>query len=531
MSARKLAVLLMAACVIAAAAQSPSKSRFRIIAPERSYAPADHSADEWQSLGDAVMIEGILLPIYGVNETQRLCVRVDSCTTTPGLYRVEAPYSELDLRGLPLTYADSLATPMYIQMVNDSLFYIEDFHTGLTDTDQLDGGEVRVVSQASSLIDLNGLDKVLRSVPECLGVLANGIFSFPTPSFELNGKTLYAINVAIGDTSTGYYRGNMNGRFQLRLPGAADTDVELRGYSNCVDDCEFSFAINAGADVAHLYMSDLPGHVEASAENAARVAASGTEVHRSLTTLTVGKPATSSEPYTVMIAGTDSAGRITGWDAAYVYTVNGDDSQWKRWGNGQYDDDIVSCIYPIPAGYTYMVEVERHRTIAGYYRLLNPYQRWEYGLFNEHDKGHAHYMYVHAEDPDRVWLEESPIGVDMGDGVIVAHSYAGWMMANGSTADEVTKAGMWGRVRDGYVTFPAGALLARTLKKNPLTYSPVNLYEEFRLKLPVLGADHVLAEPDSAEAVTYDLLGRRVEPTERGMYIERRGGSSRVVRR
>lgn len=105
-----------------------------------------------------------------------------------------------------------------------------------------------------------------------------------------------------------------------------------------------------------------------------------------------------------------------------------------------------------------MVEVEESMTQPGLYRLVNPYgAAFPYNEPGDYDADNNYYLTINAVDPTKVYIEESPTGMNWGDGEFVFFSIAGLRVAQGNLA---AAEGNYGTVKDGVITFPKGSLLA-----------------------------------------------------------------------
>jgi hypothetical protein len=142
--------------------------------------------------------------------------------------------------------------------------------------------------------------------------------------------------------------------------------------------------------------------------------------------------------------------------------------------------DLGMCTYndPFVMGLSYEVPLQESETHAGYYRLKAPYgsafkealEEYGYSLssvgLTSYDEQDELFLYVHAEDPDAVYLERQALGVGVdGAGELAAYSYAGYAMENDYTIEAAAEKGWAGSVEEyqgeanGYVYFGAQNLL------------------------------------------------------------------------
>ena len=143
-------------------------------------------------------------------------------------------------------------------------------------------------------------------------------------------------------------------------------------------------------------------------------------------------------------------------EAKVVETVafeywGGGENPWTSLGIGLYTDDFVVPLYT-RAGepYTYEVEIEENNDTPGLYRIVKAYEpvATAFGV-----EGGGENIEVNAVDPEGVYIELQPIGMDLGDGNISIISWGARYLANYDI--EVIKAnGLLGTLKDGIITLP-----------------------------------------------------------------------------
>lgn len=136
-------------------------------------------------------------------------------------------------------------------------------------------------------------------------------------------------------------------------------------------------------------------------------------------------------------------------------------SPWVALGNCTYTDAIISELYGAPT-VSYEVPIEENFVTPGVYRLVNPYgEYYPYNDPGDWDDSKNYYMVIDASNPERVLLERSTTGCDWGDGALSVWSMAGYYLQNGNSADAVAKAGFYGTLEDGVISWTkAGSLVA-----------------------------------------------------------------------
>lgn len=161
--------------------------------------------------------------------------------------------------------------------------------------------------------------------------------------------------------------------------------------------------------------------------------------------------------YTVVVWGTN------GMQTKVVtasYKTEKNPEVFKSLGMAKYTDDIVAPMFvEEPVNYTYEVEIQESEENPGKYRLVNPYgAAFPYNEEGDWDSSQDYYMTIHAENPDQVYIDLQPLGVDWGMGMMYVYSYASYLMNQGYSADDVAAQGLFGTLKDGVITFPAKGL-------------------------------------------------------------------------
>ena len=197
--------------------------------------------------------------------------------------------------------------------------------------------------------------------------------------------------------------------------------------------------------------------------------------------------------YTVVVWGTN------GMQTKVVtasYTTEKNPEVFKSLGMAKYTDDLFTTFYNV-GNYTYEVEVQESVDNPGKYRLVNPYALYPITQIGSHDTTQDYYVTIHAEDPNRVYIEDLvPLGfVFSSYGMSYVMSDAYYMMEyDGLTTEEIDEAGAWGTLKDGVFTVPAKSLLVTAQALGTLYYANNN--GAFKVVLPGYGE----AEGDEEEA-------------------------------
>ncbi len=130
-------------------------------------------------------------------------------------------------------------------------------------------------------------------------------------------------------------------------------------------------------------------------------------------------------------------------------------SPWTSLGKAIYTDDIIASVYTSAGNETYEVEIQENDKTPGLYRLVNPYGKaYPLNEPGDYDDTKDYYFVIDASNPDRVNVTMTHTGLDWGIGEIMFQSRAQFYMDNGNSADAVYKAGWFGKLENGIITFP-----------------------------------------------------------------------------
>lgn len=490
----------------------------------------DAAEEQWESVGNGSFFEGIILPIYGSSVTPEYAVEISRSTSTEGLYRISNPYKSLaETYPSIFSYDETSAEAIYLQVVGENKFYVKSFSTGLIDLE--DNAPILISSQAENLIKSNDLSTVLSVVPGAFGSFTEGVFKFDDPTFTLNSNTYYDLLVSIAGTN---YRGNTNNGFKILLPGAVDKDYSVSiSHASCADNNSLKFRISLGADVENYKLFIVSGEYPASGTYYDVVAKNGQAFTSTQTAISYNAPETAKAGiYTIYAVTVDAENNTLAGARSLFYVLRDNQEEWEAIeGKAKYVDDIVASIYNNHTDEEKEVAIEVNKEIPGYYRLVNPYaEPYKYVSHNVHTGTHNHYIYINAANPSQVYIEESPIGFEYGDGAMAVVSLAYNQLASGTDASEITS---WGTLKEDVITFPANSLYARELNYNNATWYPVNTNGAFRITLPKTGGiDGIDNDSDETPAEYFNLQGVKVSNPTSGLYIVRKGNqiSKQIIR-
>lgn len=130
-------------------------------------------------------------------------------------------------------------------------------------------------------------------------------------------------------------------------------------------------------------------------------------------------------------------------------------------GKATYIEDFVGIFFGVE-NITYQTSIQRNTVEEGMYRLVNPYGKaYPYNEDGDYDTSKDYYLTVNATDPNYVYVETSPTGMNWGYGAFTMTSVPGYLLDNGMTLDQIKAkySSYFGKMKDGIITMPAGSLM------------------------------------------------------------------------
>lgn len=226
-------------------------------------------------------------------------------------------------------------------------------------------------------------------------------------------------------------------------------------------------------------------------------------------------------------------GKIVGKELIYCYGQQEQAEKWKNIGKAEYSEDVLLSVYPQDvAGHVYKVDIQESVTTPGLYRLVDlygpAYPEYDHLLADENIlTGHDHhYVTVNATNPERVYIEPSPLGLDFGYGEVSFFSEGCLSLMIGDDLNDPLVIEGFGTLADGKITFLGGALY---LYMPDFGMLRGNINHKFYIQLPdPASIDSIVSE--SVEAEYYNLSGMKVaNPTEAGIYIRKTGDRTEKI--
>lgn len=477
--------------------------------------------ETWTSLGTGSFKDFMLGDLFGLTNPGALEVEIEQSTTDPNRYRIVEPYKNYPVvTGLP--YSSAQATPLVLNVAgpNNEYFYIEEFNTGFS----YQGTALSVSDQVASVVAQYGFDAVYNMWgPSDFGVFENNTFTYKT-AVDDDG---YSVLLAIYGTQKMAI--NKNVEFAVALPGAEVKDYSIHvDAPYCAPENSFNIGFQAGDDVAQVGFAVMKGSFAASQANFQYVA--GMEINKTTNKsggVTFTAPNTEKPTeYTVFFVTYDAEGNYQAGAAEYLCGMPNDDDNWTSHGMTKFTEDWYSSIYQgtMPEA---DVEIQVNKTNTGLIRLVNVYKEFfaestaQQHAMDDHD----HYIFIDMSDPEKVFVETSPAGFDLGDGAARVSSWAYLYQQAGKTEEET--APFYGKVANGVITFPKDALAESELHYANGNWMDANANEAFSLKLPEsVGVNNINvdAKDNYAPVEYFNLQGQRVaNPAAGQLLIVRQG--------
>lgn len=464
------------------------------------------SADEWNSIGQGIYYEDLMPALDATIEIgQHWTVDIEENARVKGLYRF-IPYHRYSPIAEYLEGPDD--TYMIVHAENPDKVWIEDFEP------YPDYG----IFSFSQMCAETGWDV---STEYKYGTLSDGCISFPDRSVA---------TVDIMSEEQGWINTTVNGLFKIYLPGAGavtDDYALYISYGYCGADNRVPVSLTLGGDVVAVKYLLTKGLVEeVDADYLSKVASEGITAEGSEI---VAQPQ-SRGVHTLVIVTLDAAGAPRASKTAYVYGSDDEEGEWESLGMTWYNESFVAGYYEEIPELELNVEIQKHKSVAGFYRLVNPYAGHPFCTSIGH-KGHNHYIYIHAEDPKCVYIENSPIGTDFGYGEGRVTSTVANLLDSGMSMAEIKAADVeFGTFEDGVIEFRNWGLWYG--ERDYFDGDWTSTGEHFRVTVPSGGMSGIdgVSDTDNVTPEYFNLQGLRLQDKPgAGVFIEKRAGVSRKV--
>lgn len=229
------------------------------------------------------------------------------------------------------------------------------------------------------------------------GTLKDLIISFPKNSFS-------TYNWMFDEWVTTCY----NDGLKIALPGA---DIEDYTIASKIDFCQpsssVSFNLEYGSSAAKAMGGVYEGYFQDTDANLTYIAANGTELENGLQSY----KNLNDGMHTSFVILLDADGNVKASKTTYFFVYNDTPDDWATIGTTDFADDIYGSAYATRLAYSksHQVEVQQHKTKAGLYRIVDPYNsKWEHYMrlslyLDRHE--HPHYIVIDASDPEKVVMK------------------------------------------------------------------------------------------------------------------------------
>lgn len=462
---------------------------------------------EWTSLGTGLMTDEMVTYLFKLRPLTWE-VEILQSVENPNFYRVVAPYGE--------KFAEALLAQENIRL--DEGEYDNEGKCMLT----IDTTDPEDVYFPKTYIGCDwGYGEMYIGIPSSAKVyFRDGIFGAPPRG------------VAVGDDD-GAVAANISGRFRIVLPGVEATDfaLEITPSSPCYPTLQASNSITIGGDIASIkYTIGYNLQEDEMVSYYKQVAARGYDYTMEPE---LEYEMSGERKETIIMVGFDYNGNEVAYAWASYYYIPDETDDWMSLGEADFTDDAPGVLISNMEPVTYKVEIQEHKYRKGYYRLVNPYDS-KYPYHTNPDRYHTdhnHYVYINAEDPDLVYIEESPMGCDWGYGAMRISSYVQYFLDAGYDMEEIVELEMGGTLENNVISMPEESVLFSMLGYESGDWYESNLSGEFSVVIPKSGVEEIISsDSENAAPVYYNLQGIRVEKPSKGeVYIMRKGSTVRKV--
>lgn len=219
-------------------------------------------------------------------------------------------------------------------------------------------------------------------------------------------------------------------------------------------------------------------------------------------------------------------------------------------------EGFLSCLSLSPfSSETFDVDVEENVYLKGYYRIKNPYKAWAQTAGYDQGHGHSHYLYINAYDPEEVYVEYSPLGLDVSvfGELAVSSDYFALVSQYGYDYLKALNIHSGGKIENKVITFNNRndiRVLCHKLGEWYYTNRLVNpdydedaalaAGEDYEVepyiagpfKLDLSGTSsiaEVMIDGQNVDPVYYNLQGMRIDRPKNGVAIEIRGNQTRKI--
>lgn len=461
----------------------------------------DFPTGAYKSLGMGYMTDDMICPLYSLSPVTYQ-VEIQQSENDPNFYRVIAPYG----KNFATEVNKQLSTPL-----SESEYDVE--------------GNCHIDIDATNPDDVY-FAKTMTGCDWGNGELFIGISTSGTVTLK-DGKFTASLNgLAIG-FGDGAYASNKNGKFRITLPGAKldDYTIALTPETQCLTTHDFKCNLNVGNDVAVVKYAVIQNMQEDEMVKTVNKIAETDNVFRIRGDFSY-KMAEETNKETLIVVALNSENAIVGYDWVTYYFVNQSDEDWENVGTATLKDAALITLYKLDSE-ELTCEMQRNTLRPTYYRLVNPFKNSKYASERYYHSSHNHYIYINADNADCIFLEESPIGFDFGQGLVRYTSSARYYLDAGFELEECIELGLGAEYSDGKLSFGDEAILVSALGYDNGDWYITDAGTEIVLPdgVDLSGVESVIDDNnENAKVELYNLQGIRItNPQEGQFYIKRQG--------
>lgn len=302
------------------------------------------------------------------------------------------------------------------------------------------------------------------------------IYNNMTVPFYNTEKGLFALNTILfteDQKGTGGHYGAPSMEY-LQLPGFKDYEVTMSKSGNFVDGDGVEYAVvqaYKGEDAYSFSYGIAEGALDKTqvAEFAEQIKSDteATLIYSSSATLSFKLDKAGF--YTVVAVSYNNAGEAVATSSCtFEYESVQKEKVWESIGFCQYTDGLIYGHWSIKGygpigGDDWAVEVERHKTEEGLYRLVNPYKNWPFHAVAAQLGGNTtmsgNYYIEFVVKPGEIYMKNAELGVDFTDlglAPLSIQSDTYYLIQEGVEPALLAQAGYMGNNDNGVITFPAG---------------------------------------------------------------------------
>ena len=464
---------------------------------------------EYKSLGTGLYTDDMLLPTFGY-APMTWEVEIQQSVEDPNFYRVISPYGK--------AFADAMLATNNVELAETQY---DSAGTTQLDIDATDPDDVYF---AKTMLGLDwGYGQAYIGIPlsNKQVTFKDGIFSAPVRG------------VAVGDDD-GAVAMNTSQKWRIVLPGveAQDYSMAFSFENQCTTNRKVLCKLTLGNDIDKVKYVILPNFQEDEVMGTlADVAENGYDLPvRGDFSWTMSE----ANKETIILVGLNRAGQQVAYQWGTCYYLDNDDTAWTNCGKATLNAGFLKTFFQVDDE---VLEANLQRNVQNprVIRLTQPFENSKYIGSNRHNCGLLHYITINAVDDRCIYVQEGPIGLDFGYGLIRLSSTPEYYLGAGFDWEEIAGVEAAATLsEDNVLSFPKSMLLISMFNySNGDWYSVENT--DTSIKLPadfdLLGVSDVTVDDNAdAPARIYNLQGIPVNNPEPGqVYIVVRGNRSTKV--